>query len=265
MANSIALGTEGVTTTGVCNFYGIYNNATSIVTVANNTIQNNSVYGTAASSFYGINTASGSSVAVNSNSISDNTLTGTNNFLGIYNTAASSSLAINNNVLKNFNLSSASTSFSAIRNYGAVTITIDINNNQLGTASGGLVNLASALTPNFFGIYNIQGTATAALTIQGNDIRGITHSVTGSSSHYYIYNSAATLSQNISNNTFTNLSVNTTGNITFIGNSVALTASGSQVISGNSIVGSFSKTGTSGSVTGFTTGATSASGAIITN
>jgi hypothetical protein len=61
------------------------------------------------------------------------------------------------------------------------------------------------------GISSSTGAATCALTITGNDIRGITYNVEASAQQIYIQNTAGTLSQNISNNTFTNLNVNTTG------------------------------------------------------
>ena len=57
---------------------------------------------------------------------------------------------------------------------------------------------------------------------------------------------AATLSQNISNNTFTNLNVNTTGNATFISNNVALPSGGSVTANSNSIVTGFNKGGPAG-------------------
>jgi ribosomal protein S8E len=52
-----------------------------------------------------------------------------------------------------------------------------------------------------------------------------------------IINAAATLSQNISNNTFTNLNVNTTGAIIFISNNVVLSSAGTQDVNNNAIVG----------------------------
>jgi hypothetical protein len=46
-------------------------------------------------------------------------------------------------------------------------------------------------------------------------------------------------SQNISNNTFTNLNVNTTGAIIFISNNVVLSSAGTQDVNNNAIVGTF--------------------------
>ena len=80
--------------------------------------------------------------------------------------------------------------------------------------------MAVATSVALLGITNTGGTSACALSIQSNDIRGITHSVQGTNAHTYIQNTAATLSQTISSNTFTNLDVNTTGAITFISNNV---------------------------------------------
>jgi hypothetical protein len=60
--------------------------------------------------------------------------------------------------------------------------------------------------------------------------------LTSAQAQTYISNAAVTLSQNISN-TFTNLNVNTTGDITFISNNVTVPATGNQDVNSNSIVG----------------------------
>jgi hypothetical protein len=74
------------------------------------------------------------------------------------------------------------------------------------------------------------------LSIQSNDFRG-NISINKCQAQTYISNAAVTLSQNISNNTFTNLNVNTTGDITFISNNVTVPATGNQDVNSNSIVG----------------------------
>jgi len=73
------------------------------------------------------------------------------------------------------------------------------------------------------------------------------------------------LSQDISNNTLNNLSVNTTGSITFISDSVALSSIGFQTITNNSIVGNYVITASGGSLTVFTATAASAVGATFNN
>src|SRR5678816_3270875 len=84
---------------------------------------------------------------------------------------------------------------------------------------------------------------------RGNDIRGIIHSVNGTSAHTYCQNTAATLSQNINGNTFTALNVATSGSVTFIANGVAAPAGGFKTVNGNSIVTNFTKSVAGGTVT----------------
>ncbi len=91
------------------------------------------------------------------------------------------------------------------------------------------------------------------------------HSLVGSSAHIYLNNTAATLSQNISTNTFTNLNVNTTGSATFISNSVTAQTGGSKTINSNSIVTAFNKGGAGGTVTLYTDNGSTVAGDTVTN
>lgn len=267
LANAIAMGTSGVTTTGVCSLYGIYNTATGTQTITSNTIRNTMIYGTGASFFYGIynNGGIGLPIAINTNTIDGITNTGTSFIRGLYNSIAASSLTINNNIIRNLSVASATATVTGIQNAGAVTGTITIQANQLGDISGGLVTYTVANSATLSGIINSGGTAATSLSIQNNDIRGITHSVAGTGIHNYILNTAATFSQNISGNTFTNINVATSGNVNFITNNVALPALGSQLVSNNSIVGTFAKSVSGGTVTVFSSTATSVASATITN
>ncbi|MFL5752582.1 MAG: beta strand repeat-containing protein, partial [Bacteroidia bacterium] len=188
----------------------------------------------------------------------------TGTILGISNTSATATTTLNitGNSLQGFSCVTSG-AFTAIQNSGAAGVAININNNSLGTATGGLIAYSGANTTAVSGISNTGGTNTAALSINTNDVRGITHSVAGSSAHTYINNTSATFSQNISNNTFTNLNVNTTGNVTFISNDVALPlATSTCTVNNNSIVTGFNKSGAGGTVTCYntTTGPSSVSG-----
>jgi len=266
--NSIVSGTSGITTSGVCNFYGILNNATGTISITNNSILKCAVFGTSTSSYYGIHNTGGigKTVTIDNNIIDDASISGgTNVMQGIYNGIAASNLSISNNTLRNLKVNSTGTTVTAILNAGAVSSSISINNNKLGDATSGLLNYSVASSAAFYGILNSKGTSAATLTIQGNDIRGITHLVSGSSDHHYIYNTSPTLSQNISSNTFTNLSVNTSGDIIFIYNNVSLPVSGTQTVSSNAIVGNYTKSGIGGTVTVFLSGAVSNASATITN
>ncbi|AWG20476.1 hypothetical protein FFWV33_02490 [Flavobacterium faecale] len=266
-ANSIAIGTLGTTTTGVCLLNGIYNLATGGITISGNTIQNVSSYGTAASVLYGIlNSGASGAVSIANNSIIGATNTGTSVLGGISNTAVATTVAITGNKIRNFTKSVATGAITAIANSGAVLSQITIENNQLGNTSGGLVTYAATNSTLLTGISNSGGSANCALSIQNNDLTGITYAVAGVNANTYIANSAATLSQTISGNTFTALNVNTTGTITFIANNVIMPANGVQNVNNNSIVTSFTRAAASGAMTLFTsTAATNNSNVVVNN
>lgn len=267
--NSISIGTEGLTTTPVCTFNGISNTATGTITINNNTIQNCSLHGTGASVFSAISSSNGSGVQnINQNSIISGRHTALGSFAGITtsSTVAVAELNINNNTIKSHVRTNSSGTFTAISNAGAVLLNININNNKLGENSDPLITYTNSNSGALTGISNTGGTASCELSIQNNDIRGISYPIaTGTNSNTYISNTAATLLQNISNNTFTNLNVRTSGAVTFISNSVILPANAVQTVSNNEIVGSFTRSDvTSGALTIFTsTAATNNSGATI--
>ncbi|MFN9519486.1 MAG: beta strand repeat-containing protein, partial [Bacteroidota bacterium] len=264
LANSITMG-DNNTTTGICTIQGINNGATGTINIDSNTVTNTAVFGTSAT-ISGIVNSGGSTVTMNSNLITNAFITGLGGTsIGCTNSAAATSLSINKNTIRNVSVNNTTGIFTAISNTGAITSTIAIDSNKLGDATGGLITYTVANSGTLTGISNSGGAATSTLSIQNNDIRGVVHSVAGSSAHGYIVNAAVTLSQNISGNTFTNLSVNTTGGDTFISNNVALPASGVQTINSNSIVTGYSKTAAGGTVTVFTTAATSNVSSTITN
>ena len=296
--NSISIGTIAVTTSGVSIFNGINNFATGNINITDNTIQNCTVYGTAASVLNGIlnNAGSGtlnitnntvseinntgtstirgiSNIAgvatanINNNTVKSSILTGTGAFIGILNTFVIANTNINNNIINNITRTTTTGAVTGISSTGAVSSTLNINNNQLGNTEGGFVTFnATSTSSTITGISVSGATNTCNLFIQANDIRGITYSINGTGAHTYIINTAATLSQNISNNTFTDLNVNTTASVTFISNSVIIPANGSQIVSGNRIVNSFSKGGSTGTITLFTsTALTIATGINVTH
>ncbi len=246
-------------------FVGINLVPGNTITCSGNTIQNIANSGAASSSgFLGIFTSTTGIVSISGNNILNITHAGTSDFYGIRNTGNASALTIDGNILRNIIIASTPSVF-GILNDGSVSGAINITNNQLGNSSGGFITYNVIISQDLNVIYNQQGSSSATLNITGNDIRGITYSAAASSQNFYILNTAATLSQNISTNTFTNLTVNTSGGITFIQNSVSLTASGTKTINNNSISGSFSKTGIGGSVYFYLDIASSAAGAVINN
>ncbi|MEJ7738951.1 MAG: hypothetical protein WKF97_16115 [Chitinophagaceae bacterium] len=217
-----------------------------------------------------IENASGSTAVGNEVNISDNTVSNstystatTGSFYGIYNTATPAFLTVNNNTFTSNSTAASATGFYyPIWNSGAVTTTIKINDNNIDG-----IFFTAATSIAFIGIYNTGGGSSANLSISNNDFRAINYSALSSAPNTYIFNSAATLSQLISSNTFTNLDVNATGGITFISNSVIVPATGNQVVDDNAIVGTFTRTGTatSGALTLFTSTATNATGSVISN
>ncbi len=265
--NSISIGTSGLTTTGVCTLNGIYNLATGGVTINNNTIQNVASYGTSGSVLTGIlNSGISGIVSITNNNIIAATTTGTGLLTGISNTAGATVLTIATNKIRNLTKTIATGAVTAISNTGAVLATITIDGNQLGNTSGDLINYSVANTSTLTGISNTAGSANCAVSIQNNDIKGITYDVASTNANTYIINSAATLSQNISGNTFTALNVNTTGAIVFISNSVIMPVNGVQNVNNNSIVTSFTRIPASGAITLFTSAAaTNNSNVTVTN
>ncbi len=265
-ANSITVGTAS---TSITNFVGIASGTTGTVSLPGNTIQNCTVSGTGLSSFLGISVANSTGVlAITNNNIISCSNAGSGLFVPISNTSVVSNLKhIWQHYQKPYYIFQPG-AFTGILNSGAVTSAITINNNQLGNASGGLITFSIANSSNLLGINNTAGATTTALVIQANNFQGITNSVQGTGNHTYIFNNAATLSQNISTNTFTSLTANITtggGNVTFISNSVSLGATGTKIIKDNAIVTSFTKTGAGANLYFYYDTGSSVAGATITN
>lgn len=242
--------------------------STATMSMNNNTVQNSVVGGSTATTV-GLtaitNLSAPGTINMNGNTVLNNAITAptstTGIIAGITSSGAAGTLNMNNNVLRSL-ASTASTTgqIQGIVNTGAVVTAVNMNGNQLGNALSGFFSTSTASTgTGLFGFVNAGGAATAALSIQNNDIRGITYNVSAVASQNYIQNTAATLSQNISGNTFTNLTVNSTGSATFISNGVNAPATGSKTINGNSIVTGFNKTGAGGTVTLYADGGSSTS------
>ena len=249
---------------------GIYiNTATSAASdITNNTITLKS--GATTQVITAIENASGSTAVGNEVNISNNTISNctyttatTGSFYGIYNTATPAFLTVSNNTFTNNSIAATATGlYYPVWNNGAVTTTININSNII---TG--ITFSAATSVAFVGINNTAGGASANLSISSNNFTGINYSALSTAANTYILNSAASLSQSVNSNTFTNLNVNTTGAIIFISNSVIVPATGNQVVDENAIVGTFTRTSTatSGALTLFTSTATNATGSVISN
>lgn len=212
-----------------------------------------------------LNTAT---IQLTSNTILNCAVTGatsSSTIVGIVNSSAPGVLNMNLNVVRGTTSTATTGGFTGLSNTGAVVTAVSLSNNQIGNASGGAITFNAATSGAVNAITSSGGAATATTTITGNDVRGITHAVNGTSTHTYVINSAATLSQNLSNNTFTNLSVATSGSVTFLSNNVTAPTGGSKTINGNSIVTGFAKTVAGGTVTLYADNASSVAGVVVNN
>lgn len=190
-------------------------------------------------------------ININYNTILNCAVTGASSsstIVGIVNSSVPGALSMSNNIIQGTTSTATTGGLTGVYNTGAVVNTNNMNNNQIGTASGGAITFSAATSGTVYGVYNTGGASTCALSMQTNDVRGIVHSVAGTGAHYYIYNSAAALSQNLSYNTFTNLNVNTTGSAYFVYCSNTGPANCVKTASNNSIVTAYNKAGAGGSV-----------------
>lgn len=132
-----------------------------------------------------------------------------------------------------------------------------VSNNVISLKSGNVA--AAALEQGIF-VESSSVNASSTINITNNNFIALTHTVANASAITGILNTSPALNVNINGNTFTNLSVNSTGNFTFISSSVTLPAGGSHQVNNNSIVTAFNKTGAGGTVTLFTTTSNSPTG-----
>jgi hypothetical protein len=123
------------------------------------------------------------------------------------------------------------------------TLTQAISNNGISLRPG-----VAAATIIGINMPSSSVNATTTLSISNNDFNTFGHTVAGTGAITFISGAAAALNSSINSNTFTNITVNTTGNLTFINKSVSHPASAVINVNNNSIVGTFSKTGAGGTV-----------------
>lgn len=136
---------------------------------------------------------------------------------------------------------------------GSYTKTIDHNSISVKSAvASGQIN----------GIANGADNATISYTINSNDFNNSGHTVSGSGAINFISCNVASAAKNadISNNTFTNLSVNTTSSVNLISKTTGHPANAVITVNNNSIVGTFTKTGAGNTVFGYNSNQNSASG-----
>ena len=209
-------------------------------------------------------------IDINNNKIGDaiagaltSNVSSNGNLYGIANGGGSSTAVVNvnNNSMDGFSIVNAG--FIGFINNTATAAVANINNNRFGTATGNLISFSGVQPFNTDVIFN-GSFASSSLSIQNNDIRGMVNSVTSSATTTFINCSAPSLlSTNISNNTFTNLSINSSGQVTLISRGSNLVAGSVVTIGNNSIVGNFSKTAAGNSLTMYTSSSFSVSGSAI--
>jgi hypothetical protein len=255
-ANSIQVGING-TTTAVTTFVGINNGAAGTISITNNTIQNDSVFGTGNSVFQGISNSGTGTIAITGNSVIAGTSRGAQGGVsqGIVSAAPATTVNVNNNTIRGMIFNPLTTSaFRAIEVSGAVTGAININDNALGDATAGLITYGTTATGGtLYGINANGGSAASALSIQRNDFRGVTHTGTVGAIEVdcFFANSSAAGSRTIADNTITNLNVNTSGSIFLVRDSGNPPPNpGFQSITNNRIVGTLNKALAGGQVMG---------------
>ncbi len=177
--------------------------------------------------------------------------------------AATATVNLNNNSIDGFAIVSSFQIF-FIQNTAGGVAAVNMNNNQLGTATGSLISFSGVQSSALSGLYNPNGNAAMAISIQNNDIRGIVNTLTGTGTQQYINSQAPVLSSNISNNSFTNLVINSSSSVYLILKGGAMASGASSIVSNNSIVGSFSKTASGSSVRGYYSTGASVSGSAVT-
>jgi len=131
----------------------------------------------------------------------------------------------------------------AFSNTPTGTYTNTISNNSVSIKSG-------AAGSAILGVH-LDGTTTTATStsnITNNDFNNFGHTVAGTSTITLIQNASTTGNLNITGNTFSNISVNTTGTFYCINNNTSLPTF---LIDNNSVVGSLAKTGVGGIVYGY--------------
>ncbi|MFM2394310.1 MAG: hypothetical protein RLZZ546_2292, partial [Bacteroidota bacterium] len=135
------------------------------------------------------------------------------------------------------------------------TFTTNVNNNTISLKSGSATGAMNGIN-----LSGTSATTTSSINVNNNNFTDWGHSVAASGTITFITQIGTHLNVNITGNTFTNLSVNTTGSVTFFSHSYTMPAAGIQTISNNSIVTAFNKTGAGGTITISTSGSSSPNG-----
>jgi hypothetical protein len=253
---------------GILKYYTADPIGTTVSTISNNMIT--LTYTASTSDVIGIfNSSAVAGGAGQTLNITDNkiikcrmTATTTLNILkGISNLANVGTLNITGNLIRGCTSAQTGGTFTAIENAGIVVNNININYNLLGNEEGTAILYTGTSAPNCQLIYNSNGGSACSLSISGNQFYGISYANTVASSVIFIRTIAQSIpSVTISNNLFNNIALNTSSTVFFFQRAANSPANSSYTISGNQIVGSFSKSGTAGDIYFFDTGSGFATG-----
>ena len=133
------------------------------------------------------------------------------------------------------------------------TLTQTINNNNISLRPGANLLINGINMPS--GSVN----ATTTCSINNNDFNTLGHTVAATSAITFIIQGGNPLNQTFDSNTFTNISVNTTGTITFFSFAPSLISTATMTMNNNSSVTGFTRTGV-GTTTIWSSNASSAAG-----
>jgi hypothetical protein len=243
--------------------------ALSVLSVSNNIFKNNTSVATTVGFTGIVNTGSVyTTINMNNNQVGiaggpaitfNNATTGAINCINNNTAASTAAININFNSIDGITVQSCG-QVQGIVNGGGSATTINMNNNQLGSVTGTFITFNASQSSNVFGIVNNGGTSAATLNIQSNDIKGINQSVSGTNQYQLISSNVAVSLHAVSSNTFTSLSLNTTGNAYLIYRSGNMLSGSGWTCNSNSIVTSFSKTAAGNNVAFLYSTGTSANG-----
>jgi hypothetical protein len=179
-SNAISIG-GNLTAAGVCEFYGIYQNASGSPTIASNKIANVSVFGTGASDFFGIYNLSGATTnTITSNLIRNISIASGSNtsaqLVGIFSSASGATNVISNYI---HTVTCANGFFKGIYvNNSSGNNSISLN--VIGNGSVGNITISSTATCNAFttDVVNnhggiVLGASTNTSSLSSNVVKGI--------------------------------------------------------------------------------------------
>jgi Secretion system C-terminal sorting domain len=123
------------------------------------------------------------------------------------------------------------------------TIVNNINNNTIAIKSSVATGIIQGIVSD-----GSAANQTTTFNINNNDFNNFGHALAASGTITFISTTSVPFTNTINGNTFTNMSVNTTGGVTFISQSYTAPLGASKAVNNNSIVTGFTKTGAGGTV-----------------